>query len=68
MDAHADIYHLVNKLEIRLNNPVSVLPVTDMSLSDRDWIKLPRFSIDRNQFGHTKITVNFTHISAIIPL
>ena len=46
-----DIRILVN----RLNNPVFVLPVTDMSLfRDCSRIELPCLSIDDNQFGQAR--------------
>ena len=54
---------------IRLNDPVSVLPVTDMSQSETESNYLAYLSsINRNQFGHAEITIDFPHIFAIIQL
>ena len=33
--------------------------IQSLLLADRDWIMLPRLSIDRNQFGRAEITVDF---------
>ena len=52
----------------KLNNPVSVAPRYYWYVADRDWIELPRLSVDRSQFGRAGITVDFTHIFAIIQL
>ena len=41
-----------------MNNPVSV--------AAGDWIELSSLSIDHNQFRPAEITVDFTHIFAII--
>ena len=48
----------------RMDNPVTVAPHY-WYVADRDWIELPCLSINCNQFGHTKITLDFTHIFAI---
>ena len=39
--------------------------IQSLLLADRDWIVLPRLSIDRNQFGRAEITVDFMNFFAI---
>ena len=42
--------------------------IQSLLLVDRDWIVLPRLSIDRSQFGRAEITVNFMNFFAIFQL
>ena len=42
--------------------------IQSLLLADRDWIELPRLSIDRNQFGRAEITVDFMNFFAIFQL
>ena len=53
--------------DIGLNNPVSVAPCY-WFVANRDWIKVPRISINRGHFGHAEIMVCFTLIFVIIQL
>ena len=39
--------------------------IQSLLLADRDWIVLPRLSIDRSQFGRAEITVDFMNFFAI---
>ena len=42
--------------------------IQSLLLADRDWIVLPRLSIDRSQFGRAEITVDFIYFFAIFQL
>ena len=42
--------------------------IQSLLLADRDWIVLPRLSIDRSQFGRAEITVDFMNFFSIFQL
>ena len=42
--------------------------IQSLLFAERDWIVLPRLSIDRNQFGRAEITVDFMNFFAIFQL
>ena len=42
--------------------------IQSLLLADRDWIVLPRLSINRSQFGRAEITVDFMNVFAIFQL
>ena len=41
--------------------------IQSLLFEDRDWIVLPRLSIDRSQFGRAEITVDFMNMVELVP-
>ena len=62
----------VNSFNVRCTLVLAVIQIDwmiqSLLLADRDWIVLPRLSIDRSQFGCAEITVDFMNFFAIFQL